>query len=276
MSRRPGLPLRLAVTATAVVSGPLVVAAAGTGTAQADSCKVMTVGYAFTAGRVIALDPDHYDIAYGGCVQFANNTAGQVTITVGAHYRQSLMGGGSTPVSAAYVGRDPGRQPVTASSGPTSASGSITVAAPPPTTPASRPSPTQSASPAAPTSRSAGGRHGGESGGAGDGSTPGPRVAATVPPSGAEVRAERRRPTPTSAPVPVLTPVVPTTVAPSTTPSPAVVAGPLEPPSGRGRGLPAAVAALLILGAGGALLRVLFDEPTSVAVDSRPTVGGAT
>jgi hypothetical protein len=264
------MPLRLAAAVTAVVSGPLVVVAMGTGTAQAASCKVMTVGYAFTTGHVIALDPDHYDIAYGGCVQFANNTAGTVTITVGSHYRQSLMAGGSTPESAAYVGRDAGRQPVTASSGPTSASGSITVGAAPSSSPSNRAS---ASSTATPSPAPAGGhRSGGSQGGQG------PQVAGTVPPRGGRVQAGKSHPASPRAPVPVLTPVTPVappTPAPSTSPSPSVAAGPLEPPTGRGLGLPAAVAALLVVGAGGALLRVLLAEPTNLAVDNRPTVGSA-
>ena len=51
---------------------------------------------------------------------------------------------------------------------------------------------------------------------------------------------------------------------PSQTPTPAataVVAGPVEPPSGRGLGMPAALAALAVVGTGAALVRVIAAEP---------------
>ena len=52
-----------------------------------------------------------------------------------------------------------------------------------------------------------------------------------------------------------------------------VAGGPLEPPTDRGVGLPAAIAALALAGAGGGLVRVLLAEPVG-AVDERGTVGG--
>jgi hypothetical protein len=61
--------------------------------------------------------------------------------------------------------------------------------------------------------------------------------------------------------------------SPSLTPQPArtgVVAGPIEPASGRGTGLPAALAALAVVGSGAAIVRVLAAEP----VDSGTNVGG--
>jgi hypothetical protein len=72
----------------------------------------------------------------------------------------------------------------------------------------------------------------------------------------------------------------PPVVAGQTTPSPSpsrstvVVAGPLQPPTGRGTGLPAAVAAVVIVGTAAALLRVLLSYPIS-AVDGRHSVGAA-
>jgi hypothetical protein len=51
------------------------------------------------------------------------------------------------------------------------------------------------------------------------------------------------------------------------------VAARLQPPGGRGTGLPAALAALAIVGTAAALLRVLLAEPT--AVDSRDSVAAA-
>jgi hypothetical protein len=52
------------------------------------------------------------------------------------------------------------------------------------------------------------------------------------------------------------------------------VAGPLQPPTDRGTGLPAALAALAVVGTAGALLRVLLAEPIG-PVDSGRTVGAA-
>jgi hypothetical protein len=57
----------------------------------------------------------------------------------------------------------------------------------------------------------------------------------------------------------------------STSSAPAVLSGPLQPPSDRGTGLPAALAALAVVGTAGALLRVLLAEPIS-PVDGRRTV----
>jgi hypothetical protein len=73
--------------------------------------------------------------------------------------------------------------------------------------------------------------------------------------------------TPPSVAGPSVTPF-PVTPTPSAT---AVVAGPIEPASGRGAGLPAAVAALAVVGAGAGIVRVLLAEP----VDDLPAVGGS-
>src|SRR3954452_15980274 len=102
------------------------------GTADAASCKAMTVGYAFSSGNVVALEPQHVDIAYGGCVQFTNNVDLDVTITVAGGYSVTLGPKESTPPKDAYVGRTTGRHGVTARSGPSSADGSITVGSAPP------------------------------------------------------------------------------------------------------------------------------------------------
>jgi hypothetical protein len=65
-------------------------------------------------------------------------------------------------------------------------------------------------------------------------------------------------------------------VAPSATPAPAVVAGPLQPPTDRGTGLPAALAALGVVATAGGLLRVLLAEPVrGRPVDGRDSVGAA-
>jgi hypothetical protein len=228
-------------------------------TAGAASCRVMTVRYSVSGGGLIMLDPDHYDIAYNGCVQFVNQTAADTTITVGDRYSQTLGPSENTTSSTNYTGTTPGRQPVTATSGPagSSAHGSITVAAPPqprssPPKASHQPTRTATPAPAPPPSSSSG---------------TGPQVAPTP--------ARTRRPghhrgglqPPVSPPGPVQT------QSPTPTPSPeatAVVAGPIEPPTDRGLGLPAALAALAVVGSGAAFIRVLAAEP----VDSRETVGG--
>ncbi len=232
--------------------------------AAAASCRVMTVGYAFASGSVVALDPDHVDIAYGGCVQFTNNTATTVTVTVAGGYEQDVAPGGTTPQDAAYVGTDPGRHAVTARSGPTSATGSVRVAA--------APEPSRSAT---------GSRSPRATSGAARTSSPRPRPSSAPAPAPAPARPSAPgpavAPTPTPAPSAVVAPAPTPTPAPtSTSPSPqAAVAGPIEPASGRGGGLPAALAALALVGTAGAYLRVLVAEPVAATgpVDTGRTVG---
>jgi hypothetical protein len=69
------------------------------------------------------------------------------------------------------------------------------------------------------------------------------------------------------------------TPSPSPTTSTTVVAGPLQPPTDRGTGLPAALAALGVVGTAAALLRVLLAEPVADggigAVDDGRSVGAA-
>ena len=53
-----------------------------------------------------------------------------------------------------------------------------------------------------------------------------------------------------------------------------MAAFPVEPPSGRGTGLPGAVAALAVVGTGAGLVRVLLAEPLGPVDDAGRTVGG--
>src|SRR4051794_32599166 len=253
-----------------LLAAPLLLAAALAPAlpAHAASCKVMRVAYAVTTGNVIVLDPQHYDIAYGACVSFNNNTATSATITVGSHYKKTVQPFATTPAKDSYVGTSAGKQPVTATTGGSSASGSITVAASPSPSPShtrssSPPSHSGSPSPSRSPSRS---HH----------SSKPPRVGVHAPNRG------RPTPPPPAPPPPsgsVVTPAPPgnPTVAPgplvttSPTPSATVVAGPLEPPSGRGRGLPGALAALALVGTAAALVRVLLAEPIR-PVDGRENV----
>ena len=218
---------------------------------EAAPCKVMTVRYAFSEGAVITVDPQDQQLAYGGCVQFHNAIATTVTVTVTGGYSRQLGPGDTTSTADAYVGTASGRKDVTARSGPTSASGTITVARRRPASQSPSPRRTTSASPAQTsatptTTRSSSGT--------------GLRVAPTP----------RRHRSASPLPAPTTTPVVPAPL-PSPSPSLRVVAGPLEPASGRGAGLPAAVAALAVVGTASGLVRVLLAEPV---VDSGPDVGG--
>jgi hypothetical protein len=240
-----------------LAAAPLLVAVWGSA-ARAETCRVMTVDYGVGGGSLVVLDPSHYDIAYGGCVQFVNQTAATTTITVGSHYAAQLGPNENTAGSKNFRGTTPGRLPVTATSGPagSSAHGSITVAAAPPQSLSPTPSPraTRTSTPAPAPSP------GSSSGG-------GPQVAPT--PSKARPHGHH-----SSGLQPPVSPPGPFQTEPSTpTPLPAptaVVSGPVEPASGRGVGLPAALAALAVVGSGAAFIRVLAAEP----VDDGKTVRG--
>jgi hypothetical protein len=228
--------------------------------AAADSCRVMTVRYDLSRDGLVVLDPSHYDIAYGGCVQFVNQTAATATISVGGRYRQQLGPNENTSGATNFKGVTAGRQPVTATSGAAgTAHGSITVAARPAQPPQSsspkpHPRPSHTSTPAPPPSPATS-------------SASGPQVAPT--PHHTRPRHQRSAglQPPVTPPGPVQTQTPTPTPAPATTP---VVAGPIEPASGRGAGLPAALAALAVVGSGAAFVRVLAAEP----VDDRETVAG--
>lgn len=224
--------------------------------AQAAGCASMTLDYAVPSGSGIVFVPRQVSIAYGGCVVFTNKTATTARITVSGGYRASVAGFGG---SAAYPGRAAGWHGVTATSGPATATGSIAVgasgsAATPHRSTAHR-GHTQAASatplpPNTPSARAAAG----------------PKAVAALPKRARSPVLPRATSTPVSSPAP--TPEV----APSSSAA-AVVSGPLEPPSGRGIGLPAALAALAVVGTGAALVRVLLAE-TTMPVDDRTPVGG--
>jgi hypothetical protein len=237
------------------------------GAADAASCKAMAVGYAFDAGDVIGLEPEHVAVAYRGCVQFTNNLDFPVSITVAGGYSATLGPKESTPPGEAYVGKNAGRHDVTARSGVSSADGTITVAAAP--THASAPTtaapPKHRSSPAhSPATRPSS-------------SSTGPRLAPAPPTAGGTPpRAHRATPPPTAPSVAPTAPRASVAPQPSASPSaPAVVAFPIEPPSGRGAGLPGALAALAVVGTGAGLVRVLLAEPVGPVDDAGRTVGGA-
>jgi hypothetical protein len=237
------------------------------GTADAASCKAMSVGYAFDAGDVIGLEPERVNVAYRGCVQFTNNLDLPVTITVEGGYSVTLGAKESTPPREAYVGKSSGRHDVTARSGLSSADGSITVAAAPThsSAPTKSAPPKHRSSPAhSPAARPSS-------------SSTGPQLAPVPPTAGGRLPRVHRATPPPSAPS--VAPTAPrATVVPTPSASPsatAVVAFPLEPPSGRDAGLPGALAALAVVGTGAGLVRVLLAEPVGPVDDAGRTVGGA-
>jgi hypothetical protein len=259
-SARPVAWLALGIAALAV---PLV----GLAPASAAGCRVVTVENDPPVG--IGLSPPKSSVPYGGCVQFTDNAFGPpVTVTVAGGYHVDLDYGESTSGKSSYSATAPGTHAVTADNGTASAHGSITVGAPPSSSPSPSRSPSTSPRPApAPSSSSS--------------PSSGPRVAPT--PRGHRHRAGPPVVLPSAAPPPTLpgvtaTPGVVPSVAgsppgplQSTTPVPVAASGPVEPPSDRRIGLPAAVAALVVVGVGTALLRAVLAEP---AVDSGRSVGG--
>jgi len=243
------------LAALALLAPVLAVIAAMPGDSAAASCRGMTLAYSVSGGGLVVLSPSHVDVAFGGCVSFTNQTAATATVTVGSHYSQQVAPNSSTAGSHNFVGTSSGRLAVTATSGPGTAHGSITVGA----RPSPAPSPSRTATPTpslapTPTQSPSGGT--------------GPQVAPTP-------KHHRHKRSPTPGPGGVIQPPVspPGPIQlPSAAPSPAptaIVAGPIEPASGRGVGLPAAIAAVAVLGTGAALVRVVAAEP----VDSRKVVG---
>src|SRR4051812_34194028 len=91
-----------------------VVPIVATAPADAASCRVMTVRFDLSGSQFVVLDPDHYDIGYGGCVQFVNQTASTVTITVGSTYSEQIGPNENTTAATNYRGTSAGQQSVTA------------------------------------------------------------------------------------------------------------------------------------------------------------------
>jgi hypothetical protein len=234
------------------------------GPAAAATCRTVQVQNAVPVG--IALSPQQTTVAYGGCVQFIDQAFGPpVSITVAGGYHVTLNYGDNTSGKTNYSATSPGPHTVTADNGAATASGRITVGARPSPAPSPSRSPSPSSSPR-PSPAASGSQ------------SSGPQVA----------RTPRRHHRSGSLPVPLGTPppgpglsptpgVAPTVAGSppgplqSTTPAAVAVAGPLEPPSGRALGLPAALAALVLIGVGTAVVRVVMAEP---AVDGRRSVGG--
>ena len=230
--------------------------------AHAAQCASMTVQYGDVPPD-IELAPARVSIDYGGCVSFTNETATTATITVGKSYRVFLGFGETTSGRHEYVGTQTGPQEVSATSGTATASGSITVGPSP--TPTPSPTPAQQSSsagappPAPPTSPAP--------------RTTGPQVAPR-PKHARRPAVVSRRPLPAASTVVPPTVPTPRVATPGSVPATAVVAGgPIEQPTGRALGLPAALAALAVVGTAAALVRVLLAEPLAAVVDNRRSVG---
>jgi len=250
-----GVATTLLLGSTAMLAGGLPAEAAG--------CQVVVqVQNSVPIG--IQLSPRQSSVPYGGCVQFTDQAFGPpVTITVAGGYKVTLNYGESTSGKTNYAATAPGPHALNADTGTNSASGRITVGA----KPAQSPSPSRSPSTAprqSPTPASSQSSAPEVAPSPGRRQTPPPlAIPAGKPPLG-----------PGTSPTPGVAPSVagsPPGPLQTTTPAPVAVAGPLEPPSGRALGLPAALAALVLIGVGTAVVRVVLAEP---AVDNRRSVGG--
>ena len=241
----------------------LLVAALPVGAA---SCSVvMTFQFDPGTGSVV-LSPQQITVADGACVTLHNSTITSADFTVGAHYKATAQA--FSDAAPNYIaGPEGSTQAVTATGAAGTAHGSIVVkAAPKPAQSTPPPKHSPSPSPTGKSSPSASAK---------------PSPTRPVPPP------------PTAAPPPV-TPLVsppagstpflagrPTpTPSPSQSSSATVVSGPLQPPTDRGTGLPAALAALAVVGTAAALLRVLLAEPLlsgsgRAVEDGHRTVGAA-
>jgi hypothetical protein len=249
--------------ATAVVAGAglsLLLA----GPAQAVTCAHISI----TPGvQSPALAPKTATITAGGCAAYANNTALPVKVTVGKLSDVANPNGVVT-----FVERVPGTFAVAAQEqfqgqgvGGTGTGSLVVRAARVP-----KPSPTKTASPAPHPSASA---------------SSSPRPSASAGSSGPVVAPSTPKQPPPTAPgvtpaptdfgqgnPPVIVGMPPPTATPSAPPE-SVARAQIQPPSGRAAGLPAAVAAVLVVGAAAAFVRVLLAEParagSSPAADER-------
>lgn len=223
------------------------------------ACSVMTFEFDPTSGAVLA--PSSLTVANGACVTFHNATITPAQFSVGRYKATAPAFSDATPN---YVAGPAGtRQAVTASGAAGTAHGTIVVKPAP-----AKPSPSPSHHSTAPSPRPS--------------STP----ARQPSPTPTAARPTPPATTPTAAPPPTQPLVSPPpgstpylagqpTPTPSTSSAPAVVAGPLQPPTDRGTGLPAALAALAVVGVAGALLRVLLAEPVGPVDSTGRTVGMA-
>ena len=241
----------------AVVVGAAALGFTFAGPAQAATCVHVTISPGPT------LSPKSVTIDYGGCVSYTNSTPLQVKLTIAKF--AAVVNPNAVEV---IVERQSGTFPVTAQEevqgqgiGGT-ATGTLVVRAKPAPKPSSSPSASTHPSSHPSTAPSS----------APPSATPtssGPVVASSTPGSPPPT-------VPSQTPAPNQSgqgnPPVIVGIPPTTTPSesPALVPrAQLQPPSGRATGLPAAIAALLIIGAAAAFVRVLLAEPAPGAHERR-------
>jgi len=242
--------------------GPATVVGALLPSAAAASCAVMTISA--TPNSLVRLTVSSVSVAKGGCVEFVNNTSNAAQVTVAAtSYSQTVPAKGSTSGSSNYVVTK--TVTVAVSSGLRSGSGTITATAPSPTPshPTSTPGPTTS-HPASPTAT--------------------PQV--TPSRSGSRHhRHHRQHPVKISLPPlpplptggltaqprgsnPVIAPGLTSATAapsqPSTGGPTTAVATAIEPATDNKRGLPALIAAVLVIGLAAAYGRALLNYAPAV------------
>lgn len=231
--------------------------------ALAASCTGVTI----SKGQALSLDVSSVLVTKGGCVRFANLTDVTVTVTVsGSSFSDRLPA--RTPASASASFTATRSASITATDGVRTGHGTITVEKAPPTKSAVEPAPIRTTySPPAPVGSTAPAT-----------STKPPSITSDVPTAPA-VSVQQ-----THSAAAVVVPSLPTlppgpshaatqpsrpVVAPRATPRPVVVeaATVLEPASSTGHGLPAAVAAVLLVGVAVAYGRVVLAA--APAVDNR-------
>jgi plastocyanin len=256
---------------------------AATGDAAATGCAA-TITISGPSRGDLVLTPARLKVGVGACVAFTNSAATQVSLSVtnggGTNVYTATLAKGTTKAYRPKVGKDTatatGKPPLNILGQPVgpkpTGTATITVSSPPST------SPTGSGSPAP----------GGHSSG-----KPVNRPTVASKPHGSKHHTPRPRatgiklpplpPLPTAgftAPLPrASNPVVapgPSSAPPVTTtssPVAAVIGGPLEPTGDNGRGLPVAVAVLVVLGMVTGWGRVLLAAPgagDTGAVDNHP------
>ena len=248
------------VFAGAVLAAPALGLLFAGSAAAAASCAHVTI----TPGvQSPTLSPKTATIVAGGCAAYTNSTALPVKVTVGKLSIVVNPNGVAT-----YLERVAGTFPVSAQEQfqgqAIGGTGSGTLVVKP--KPAPKPSPSPSKSPAPHPSGSASS--------APPSATPsssGPVVASTAP-------TQPPPSTPGLSPAPnqsgqgnppVIVGMPPPTPTPSS-PPPAVTRAQLQPPSGRAAGLPAAIAALLVVGGAAGFVRVLLAEPGPFARTTVP------
>ncbi|HVW80037.1 MAG TPA: hypothetical protein VHB69_03740 [Mycobacteriales bacterium] len=260
--------------ATARAAAGLVLAAAGCwlgaslssagSAAAATACGSITI----SQGQGLSLDVSSVLVPTGGCVRFANLTDVTVTVKVsGSSFATRLPARTPASASAAYTATHAAT--VTATDGLRTGRGTISVEAVPPTPKPSQtyvPPPVESVAPAVATHSA----------------TPSPN--ATPTPTSSATRSPSPTPTPSSSTSSAALPVLPSLPTSGATALPAasqpvvapLVVGPgtrgvaatvIEPMGGSSRGLPAAVAIVVVIGLATAFGRaVLAAAP---AVDRR-------